>query len=323
MNISTYGAGVKDQPVESAQIPTSITGILFRVKLSATIETIGGPMGLRKRFNIWVMLAVMVVLSMPAYGQSESDEEIPLRMARQSKWNLFIAPYGWLTGVSGTVVTDGEETQIDVPFEDFLENVNAGLMLYFEARRNKLILAFDGTWANLGTEVDGRLVDLDIEIKQRIYDIRIGYEVYRTEIGEVIHKPKFDWQRRGVIDLFIGGRYFKTEPIITVIPIIGDERVISNAKSRVDPFVGMRIAWDMSYRWGFAFWGDVGGFGIGNAAQFSWQATAEFGFRVSKRVTIFGGYRALDYDTIEGHGLDRNGTDLRQNGPIIGAGIRL
>lgn len=179
-------------------------------------------MGLQRRFNVGVMLAVMVVLSMPAYGQSESDEEIPLRMARQSKWNLFIAPYGWLTGVSGTVVTDGEETQIDVPFEDFLENVNAGLMLYFEARRNKLILAFDGTWANLGTEVDGRLVDLDIEIKQRIYDIRIGYEVYRTEIGEVIHKPKFDWQRRGVIDLFIGGRYFKTEPIITVIPIIGE-----------------------------------------------------------------------------------------------------
>ena len=89
-------------------------------------------MGLQRRFNVGVMLAVMVVVSMPAYGQSESDEEIPLRMARQSKWNLFIAPYGWLTGVSGTVVTDGEETQIDVPFEDFLENVNAGLMLYFE-----------------------------------------------------------------------------------------------------------------------------------------------------------------------------------------------
>ena len=89
-------------------------------------------MGLQRRFNVGVMLAVMVELSMPAYGQSESDEEIPLRMARQSKWNLFIAPYGWLTGVSGTVVTEGEETQIDVPFEDFLENVNAGLMLYFE-----------------------------------------------------------------------------------------------------------------------------------------------------------------------------------------------
>jgi len=99
--------------------------------------------------------------------------------------------------------------------------------------------------------------------------------------------------------------------------------VISNANSRVDPFVGMRIGWDGSYRWGFVFWGDVGGFGIGNAAQFSWQATAEFGLRVSKRVTIVGGYRVLEYDTVEGQGLGRNGTDLRQNGPTIGAGIRL
>jgi len=269
------------------------------------------------------MLAVLLAYSIPVCGQTESDEERPLRMSRQSKWNLFIGPYGWLTGVSGTVVTNGEETHIDVPFDDFLEKTNAGLMLYFEARRNRLILAFDGTWANLGTEVDGRLVDLDIELIQRIYDIRIGFEVYRTEIGEVIHKRKFDWQRRGVIDLFIGGRYFKTEPIITVIPIIGDERVISVPDSRIDPFLGFRIAWDMIYRWAFGFWGDIGGFGIGNAAQPSWQVQAEFGFRVSRRVTIFGGYRILDYDTVEGRGVGRNGVHLRQNGPIIGAGIRL
>jgi hypothetical protein len=276
-----------------------------------------------KRFTVGAMLALLSAFSSPVLAQSDSGEEKPLRMARESKWDLFIAPYGWLTGVKGTVVTDGEETVIDVPFEDFLQNVNAGLMLYFEARRNKLILAFDGTWANLGSEVDGRFVDLDIEIMQRIYDIRIGYEVYNTEIGDVINRKKFNWQRRGVIDLFVGGRYFKTEPVITVIPSIGEESVVSGGGSRTDPFAGMRIAWDMSYRWAFGFSGDVGGFGIGDAAQFSWQATAEFGFRVSRRVTIFGGYRALDYDTVEGNGLDRNGTDLRQSGPIVGAGIRL
>jgi len=278
------------------------------------------------RLNRWLSFCVVVLalltISLPAFAQSESGEEKPLRMARDTKWDLFIAPYGWLTGVKGTVVTNGEETEIDVPFEDFLENVNAGLMLYFEARRNKLILAFDGTWANLGTEVGG-LLDLDIEIKQRIYDIRVGYEVHNTEIGDVIQRKEFSWQRRGVIDLFVGGRYFKTEPAITIKRPIGEDIVISGGESRVDPFVGMRIAWDMSYRWGIVFSGDIGGFGIGNAAQFSWQATAEVAFRVSRRVAIFGGYRVLDFDTVTGEGTDRNGTDLRQNGPIIGAGIRL
>ena len=279
---------------------------------------------LSQRFSaIGVMMAMLLMIPLPAVAEQQDDQDKPPWMSRDSKWGFFIAPYGWLTGVAGTVVTDGEETEIDVPFEDFLENTRAGLQLYFEARRNRVFVGFDGTWAKLGSEVDGRLFDLDIEIRQRIYDIRVGYEIYSTEIGDVIHKPKFDWQRQGVIDLFIGGRYFRTEPVITIIPIIGDEREISGVESRVDPFVGLRIGWDMSFRWAIGFRGDIGGFGIGNAAQFSWQASAEFGFRVSRRVIIFGGYRILDYDTVEGDGLDRNGTALRQNGPIIGAGIRL
>ena len=279
---------------------------------------------LSQRFSaIGVMMAMLLMNPLPAVAELKDDQDKPPWMSRDSKWGFFIAPYGWLTGVTGTVVTDGEETGIDVPFEDFLENTRAGLQLYFEARRNRVFVGFDGTWAKLGSEVDGRLFDLDIEIRQRIYDIRVGYEIYSTEIGDVIHKPKFDWQRQGVIDLFIGGRYFRTEPVITIIPIIGDEREISGVDSRVDPFAGLRIGWDMSFRWAIGFRGDIGGFGIGNAAQFSWQASAEFGFRVSRRVIIFGGYRILDYDTVEGDGLDRNGTALRQNGPIIGAGIRL
>jgi hypothetical protein len=268
-----------------------------------------------------VAVAVLVVISLPAMAQTQADDERPLRMARQSKWDFFVGPYGWLTGVAGTVVTDGEETEIDVPFEDFLENTRAGFQVYFEARRNKIFLGFDGTWANLGNEIEGTLVDLEIEIRQRIYDIRVGYEIYSTDLGEVIEKPKFDWQRRGVIDLFIGGRYFRTEPIITIIPRVGDERQISSVDSRVDPFVGLRIGWDMSYRWLIGFRGDIGGFGIGEAAQFSWQAQGNVGFRVSRRVAITAGYRILEYDTVVGDGIERNGTDLRQEGPIIGAGI--
>ena len=272
-------------------------------------------------FIVGAAIAILLVCSFPAIAEQQDEEDKELRMSRDSKWGFYVGPYGWLTGVAGTVVTDGEETEIEVPFKDFLENTRAGLQLYFEARRNRLFLAFDGTWANLGSEVEGTLFDLDIEIRQRIYDIRVGYEIYSTEIGDVINKSKFDWQRRGVIDLFIGGRYFRTEPVITIIPIIGEEREISGVDSRVDPFVGLRIGWDMSYRWMIAFRGDIGGFGIGDAAQFSWQASAKLGFRVSKRVAILAGYRILEYDTAVGEGADRNGTDLRQEGPIIGAGI--
>jgi hypothetical protein len=54
-------------------------------------------------------------------GQQPSSEN-PVRTARQSTWDFFVARYGWLTGVEGTVVTDGEELGIKIPFDDFAAN---------------------------------------------------------------------------------------------------------------------------------------------------------------------------------------------------------
>jgi len=266
-------------------------------------------------------LAAFVMGSSPLGAEQGEEQAQPVATDRQGTWGFFAAPYGWLTGVSGTVVADGEAVDIDIPFEDFLDATQAGFMLYLEARRGRLFVAFDGTWATLGGETDGVLLDLDVEVRQRIYDVRVGYEVLNRELGDPIHRSKFDWQRRGIIDVFIGGRYFRTEPVITLTPIIGDEREISMVDSRIDPFLGLRAGWDMSYRWVIGFRGDVGGLGIGDAAEFSWQAAAEVGFRVSRRVVIFAGYRVLAYDTVTGEGGDRDGTDLEQHGPVIGGGF--
>jgi hypothetical protein len=271
--------------------------------------------------TVIVGFLALVMCSVPVGAEQTEDQRKPLATVGAGNWRFFAAPYGWLTGVSGTVVTDGEAVELDVPFEDFFDATRAGFMLYFEARRNRLFVAFDGTWATLGAASDGVLIDLDVEVRQRIYDMRIGHEVLNRELGDPIHRSKFDWQRRGIVDVFIGGRYFRTEPVITLTPIIGDEREISMVESRIDPFLGLRAGWDMSYRWTIGFRGDVGGFGIGDSAEFSWQAATEVGFRVSRRVTIFAGYRVLDYDTVTGEGADRNGTDLSQHDPIIGGGF--
>ena len=275
----------------------------------------------RPRVVACLGLAALVLCSVPLGAEQREEKGKPAATDREGTWSFFAAPYGWLTGVSGTVVTDGEAVEIDVPFEDFLGATRAGFMLYLEARRDRLFVAFDGTWATLGAASEGVLIDLDVEVRERIYDMRIGYQVFNRELGDPIHRSKFTWQRRGIVDVFIGGRYFRTEPVITLTPIIGDEREISTVDSRIDPFLGLRAGWDMSYRWIVGFRGDVGGFGIGDAAEFSWQAAAEVGFRVSRRVTIFAGYRVLDYDTVTGEGADRNGTELNQHGPIIGGGF--
>ena len=50
-----------------------------------------------------------VLATLPVCAQEESEDEKTVRMNRDSKWGFYIGPYGWLTGVAGTVVTDGDE----------------------------------------------------------------------------------------------------------------------------------------------------------------------------------------------------------------------
>ena len=67
--------------------------------------------------------------------------------------------------------------------------------------------------------------------------------------------------------------------------------------------------------------GDIGGFGIGDAAQLAWQLQGGVGYDVTRWMHIFVGWRALAFDTVEGSGTNRNGADLVQDGPLIGLGF--
>ena len=252
---------------------------------------------------------------------AESPEALDATQGPARTWTFLIAPYGWLAGTGGTVVIDGRETEIDASFSDLAARTRGGFQLYFEARHNKWFVAFDGTWATLGEEIEGLISTTDVEVEQRIYDIRAGYEAFWKYLGDSPSDSGVDWRRRAIVDVYVGGRYFRTAPKVIIHGPVGDPLELSGADSRVDPFIGMRAGWDMSYRWGMGFKGDIGGFGVGDAAEVSWQAAVEIGYRVSKRVVILGGYRWLDFDTITGVGDDRNGENLLQHGPIIGAGI--
>ena len=75
---------------------------------------------------------------------------------------------------------------------------------------------------------------------------------------------------------------------------------------------------DLSDRWSVFGHGDVGGFGIGSASDFSWETALATGYRVSRRWTLVAGYRALGVDH-EGSAIQ---LDVVQHGPQIGAIFR-
>jgi hypothetical protein len=82
----------------------------------------------------------------------------------------------------------------------------------------------------------------------------------------------------------------------------------------VDPLVGIRLGADLCGSLGLVLNGNVGGFGIGSASQWSWEALAFLTWRLGEHWTAAAGYRGLAIDRRNG---DIEG-DLIMHGPALG-----
>ena len=152
-----------------------------------------------------IILLLFISLTVSLAGGLAAEEPQPAE--NESPWRVDIAVYGWLAGTKGDVYTSGEHTQLDVPADVFVDMSSAGFQGAVELGYDWFFVNFDGTWATLETSADGVLLDLDVEIKQRIYDVTVGARVWRSE-----EFNKYSSRSDTHLDLFIGGRYFFTEP---------------------------------------------------------------------------------------------------------------
>ena len=154
------------------------------------------------RIIVIVLLSCLVVLTPTVRAQvadhndpsvhdgAGSPEAVGAEQGPARTWTFLIAPYGWLAGTGGTVVIDGEETEVDASFSDLAARTRGGFQLYFEARHGKWFVAFDGTWATLGEVIEGLITTTDVEVEQRIYDIHAGYEAFWKYLGEPSPEPR-------------------------------------------------------------------------------------------------------------------------------------
>lgn len=82
----------------------------------------------------------------------------------------------------------------------------------------------------------------------------------------------------------------------------------------IDPLVGLRVGIDVSARLRLALNGNVGGFGLGSASDFSWDVGLFGRYLLGEHWSLVGGYRAL--------GFERESSDVKLDlilhGPAIG-----
>lgn len=195
------------------------------------------------------------------------------------------------------------------------------------------------------TDVAVGPVEVDATTRQTLVDAKLGYRVLSRSFGELQGGEPEDDPRRLELDLFAGARYVRFETELDVfVPAVqvpgfnvsaslpafpnlqlGDVEIpgvtvggldadLEETVDWVDPILGLRARVDLGERLWAGVRGDLGGFGIGSASDFTWQAMALLGWRLSEHWILSGGYRGLGYD--------REPFDLVQHGPILGLSYR-
>jgi hypothetical protein len=225
-------------------------------------------------------------------------------------WSFSFEPYGWLLSLSGDIGVDGEAFHVDLPFHDILEDLNFGFMGVFEARRGRWFGIVDGVVAQLDADARfGRSSDkADLDVWLTKLKLVGGYRLLSRPLGAETDP------RRLTIDAYAGGRLWYVDTDVKLeFPRLGDRRLSSDTWW-IDPVLGLRVQADVTDRFLLKLVGDLGGFDIGSASEFTWELQGTVAYRLTERWRLAGGYRAIGVD--RERGVD--GLDGTLHGPFLG-----
>lgn len=243
---------------------------------------------------------------------------------RYKKWSFVVAPYGWLAGTGGTITTNGESQKFDVSFEDILDVTKGGFQIYGEARYKRWFLSFDGTWATLGHGEGLARGRIDFEVKQTIISIQAGYRLIGREFGAA--RPcACPIQPGGVaLDAYLGARYWRTQLALDIDlpgrpPVIPPRQSSGSSNDEwIEPLIGARFGLGLTSKIGMGINANIGGFGIGDAADFTWTLSLMFEWQFARHWGLGFGWRTQSVHEMSGSGADRNGSDITTTGPVVG-----
>lgn len=216
--------------------------------------------------------------------------------------------YVFGSDISGKTKIGNITSDVDVSFNDVLENLDMGLMAFIDHRRGKWSFIADVFYADISagstkTVNPSTTVKLDVDVKQLLVEGFVGYRVLEQDYSNA---------QLG-IDLLAGARYNKIE--------LGLEAKASQlgatfAASRnpdedwLDGVIALRVQYAQDRGWGASTWADVGE-GVDSD---SYQLMGTVNYRFDNKVNLFGGYRHYSFR----NDLSRLEVNLDYSGPIVG-----
>jgi len=231
-------------------------------------------------------------------------------------WTFDFTPYIWGVAMRGEVQGGAlPAINIDMSFSDILDNLDAGFLGAFEARKGRWGMLFDAIYLKLKDSATASrtgpgpigataTASAELEVAQTMLAAAVAYRVV---------------EGRAPIDVLGGLRYAKIEADATINgSFFAQTGTVARSakKDWVDPYIGVRSLQPVAERWTFVSYLDIGGFGVGS--ELVWQALVGVNYDVSKTFAAKFGYRylAVDYDK------DGFTYDVANSGIYLGLGIR-
>jgi hypothetical protein len=231
--------------------------------------------------------------SAPASAQTYSSD----------RWRFAVTPYGWLSGLNGTVGVGPVAAHVDLSASDVLEMLQFGIMGAAEARKGPWVIAADGIYASLGAgkvfAVRGDTGGLELSQRETIIQPVGGYSIGDETWG---------------LDLLAGFRYWNLSTTLDVDRARRPSNQRSGSRQWVDATGGLRFRTIPYEKVRFLAAADGGGGG----ARDTWQLYSSLGYDAWSRWTLGFAYRVLhvNYDR------DNFLFDTRTEGIIVGVTYR-
>ncbi len=177
----------------------------------------------RLQSRLATSIALSASISAACSGNTDSLAIETPAAATGSPWEFSASPYGWLTGLDGTVGVGGLTGEVNESFSDILPNLKMAAALQLEARNGRWGIIADGFYADMGASSNppGPLYDyVNVDIKEFLGELDVAYRVYQGPSG--------------FVDLYAGLRYNNISGDFTGnLNTAGIQAASDNASSRI------------------------------------------------------------------------------------------
>ncbi|TDR53041.1 hypothetical protein DFP85_110107 [Halomonas ventosae] len=215
-----------------------------------------------------------------------------------AQWSGEITPYLWAAGIDGDATVQGNDVEIDVGFDDLLDNTDLAGSVLGVLRRDRLVFWGQVDYFSLSTgAVDTPSgASAELETDSVIWTLAAGYQ--------------FDgWMPGQHVDVMLGARQLSLDNELSISGV----GTFTRDKDYTDAVVVVRPSLPINERWLF---NPTLSFGTGDSDS-TWELWPQFQYKITDTWAARIGYRRLHYD-IEGDA--GNEFDAAFHGLVVGFG---